>query len=79
MIQTGGGLVYHQNANGKIGVTFVLPYIDGIKGEKGARKDIITVKPEDIDEELILSHIQMFFKEILEWECFLRQMIGFNH
>ncbi|GAG71005.1 unnamed protein product [marine sediment metagenome] len=78
MIQSGGGLVYHQNANGKIQCMFILPYIEGIKGEKGVTRDIGAFKPEDIDESLILSHIHKFFKEILEWECFLREPIGFK-
>lgn len=79
MIQSGGGLVYHQLANGKVSVTFLLPYIEGIKGEKGAKKEIGIFKPEFIDENHVLTQIELFFKEILEWECFLRQPIGFNH
>lgn len=77
-IKQGGGLAYSQNVNGKISVLIVYPYIHGIKGEAGASKEISIYKPHTITEDLVLRHLDKFFRQSVQWECFLREPIGYK-
>ena len=79
LIRHGGGLLFTQEANGKVATFIIEPFIEGMKGKKGAHKQLETHKPEQISEKLNIDYLQKFYRELLEWECFLRQPIGFNH
>lgn len=77
-VKQGGGLAYSQNVNGKISALIIFPYIHGIKGEEGASKEISLYKPHTITEDLVLRHLEQFFRQSVQWECFLREPIGYK-
>jgi hypothetical protein len=77
-IKHGGGIMYTQNANGKISAMIIYPYIEELKGQEGTTKDLGMFKPNQIDETTIIGHVEDFFRETLQWECFLREPIGYK-
>jgi len=78
-----GYLNYAQSANGRISVFALSPYIEGIKSRLPVR-EIGHFEPEEITQDLILSHVALFLDLITDWhnatpgdETIHRQPIGF--
>jgi hypothetical protein len=69
MIKNNGALVYQQLFNGKIMVMIVSPYIEGY-GDPKPPKTLEILRPNELNEPFILRHLEVFLKDITEWEDF---------
>ena len=78
-MKSGAFLFFSQDANGKITVWMTYPFIEGIKGEPGKEKHFGMFVPKDINQQLVFDYFDDFMGEVLHWECYLRNPIGFNH
>ena len=76
--KTGGGLMYAQQANGKVNSFIILPFIENIKGDKNDTQEINSCHISDINEEMIKGDLITFLQKLLDWECLLREPIGFK-
>lgn len=77
--KSGGGLMYAQQANGKVNSFIIFPFIENnIKGTENDTKEIDACHLHEIDEEMIKGDLITFLQELLDWECFLREPIGFK-
>ena len=81
-IRHGGLLVYQQLFNGKILVMIHHPFIEGY-GEPRPPRNIAIYRPEEISEESLIRHLDLFVSEIAEWEDYddddvSTKRIGFN-
>lgn len=78
LVKKGGDLVYSQMANGKISAYIHFPYIEGIFGDPGRILEIGVFLPVDINQELIMEHIEIFLEQIVKWEKEEKTLIGFH-
>ena len=67
MIKSNGALIYQQLFNGKVMIMTVAPYIEGY-GEPKPPKPLEILRPEELSSSFIIRHVEMFLKEITEWE-----------
>lgn len=67
MIKSNGALIYQQLFNGKVMIMTVAPYIEGY-GEPKPPKPLEILRPEELSEGFIIRHVEVFLKEITEWE-----------
>ncbi len=67
MIKSNGALIYQQLFNGKVMVMVSNPFIEGY-GEPKAPITLEILRPEEIKPEFIIKHIDIFIKNIMEWE-----------
>ena len=80
VFRSNGALAYQQLFNGKIVCWMNYPYIDGV-GEPRPPKTIEIVRPTEINDAVILRHMELFIKELTAWEDFdddIPQKIGFQ-
>lgn len=77
-IKNGGALMYAQQANGKITSFLVMPFIENLKGTANNLKELDSCHLHEINEDVILGDLVRFMQEMLDWECFLREPIGFT-
>ena len=67
MIKSNGALIYQQLFNGKVMIMTVSPYIEGY-GEPKPPKPLEILRPNELTEGFIIRHVEIFLKEITEWE-----------
>ncbi|MEM9545043.1 MAG: hypothetical protein AAGA77_03675 [Bacteroidota bacterium] len=67
MIKSNGALIYQQLFNGKVMIMTVSPYIEGY-GEPKPPKPLEILRPEELTSSFIIRHVEVFLKEITEWE-----------
>jgi hypothetical protein len=78
LIKKGGYLSYSQIANGKISVFVHYPYIEDIYGEPDRILEVGIFSPEEINQDMILGHVEQFLDEIVKWEKEEKKLIGFH-
>lgn len=67
MIKSNGALIYQQLFNGKVMIMTVSPYIESY-GEPKPPKPLEILRPEELTVGFIIRHMEIFLKEITEWE-----------
>lgn len=67
MIKSNGALVYQQLFNGKIMVMIMSPSIEGY-GEAKPPKMLEILRPEELQSNFILRHLELFLNDITDWE-----------
>ncbi|MEE9437885.1 MAG: hypothetical protein V3V14_02725 [Saprospiraceae bacterium] len=67
MIKNNGALIYQQLFNGKVMIMTMAPYIEGY-GEAKPPKPLEILRPEELTHSFIIRHVELFLKEITEWE-----------
>jgi hypothetical protein len=67
MVKNNGALIYQQLFNGKVMIMTVSPYIEGY-GEPKPPKPLEILRPDELTEPFIIRHVEVFLKEITEWE-----------
>jgi len=77
LIKYGGYLCYSQASNGKIHVWIGFPMIEKIKDVE-EKKVVALLPPMEINSEIILTQVQVFLKEMIQWEKDYREVIGFK-
>ncbi len=80
LIKSNGMLVYQQLFNGKIMVSILYPFIEGLAKPRPP-KQVEILRPEELKPVFILRHVEEFLKEIIAWEDYdddIPQQIGFN-
>jgi hypothetical protein len=82
MVKMNGVLIYQQLFNGKVMVMISPPYIDGY-GEPTPPRSLEILRPDELKEPFVVRHVELFLKEITEWEDFddeqpHKSSIGFN-
>jgi hypothetical protein len=82
MVKMNGTLIYQQLFNGKVMVMISPPYIDGY-GEPTPPRSLEILRPDELKEPFVVRHVELFLKEITEWEDFdddqpNKSSIGFN-
>ena len=80
LIKSNGNLVYQQLFNGKIMVTIMYPFIEGL-GKPRPPKNVEILRPAELKPPFILRHVEEFLKEVIGWEDFdddVPQPIGFQ-
>ncbi|GAB4123114.1 MAG: hypothetical protein OHK0045_12760 [Raineya sp.] len=75
-VKYGGTLSYAQTYNRSINVTIYFPYIEQWV-EKKEPLVLGNFEPEEIEEALIIKHIERFLSEMTSWESNEREPIGF--
>lgn len=87
MIKNNGGLIYQQLFNGKIMAMVNQPHIEGY-GERKEPQFVEIVTTEEINEVLILEHVEIMLEILTQWEDFddegpqkktVFNPIGFQH
>lgn len=87
MVKNNGAMIYQQLFNGKIMVMLVNPYIEGY-GEAKSPHSLAILRPDEISEATIFSHVESLLNDITEWEDYddddkhtkvAFQPIGFQH
>ena len=69
MVKTNGALIYQQLFNGKIMVMVMNPMIEGY-GEAKGPKTLAILRPDELNERLIINHVEVLLTDIIEWEDF---------
>lgn len=82
MVKNNGALIYQQLFNGKVMVMILSPYIEGY-GEPKPPKSLEILRPDELNKSFIIRHMELFLKDITEWEDFdddqpSKSNIGFN-
>ncbi|MCB0646904.1 MAG: hypothetical protein KDC49_09580 [Saprospiraceae bacterium] len=82
MVKNNGALIYQQLFNGKIMVMLMSPYIEGY-GDPKPPKTIEILRPDELNKSFIIRHMELFLKDITEWEDFdddqpVKNNTGFN-
>lgn len=83
MIKSNGSLIYQQLFNGKIMVMIMSPVIEGY-GEPKPPRAVEILRPDELREPFLLRHLELFLKDITDWEDFdddepqQKHTIGFN-
>ncbi len=85
LIKHNGMLIYQQLFNGKLEVMIVYPFIEGYN-KPHPPKMVAIYRPEEIQAPFLIRHVEMFLREIINWEDFdddnpnnkPTQPIGFN-
>ncbi|MDH3648060.1 MAG: hypothetical protein OEQ53_00160 [Saprospiraceae bacterium] len=80
LIKSNGMLIYQQLFNGKVMVSIMYPFIEGLAKPKPP-KQIEILRPEELKLPFILRHVEEFLKEIIAWEDYdddVPQQIGFS-
>ncbi len=67
LIKHNGMLIYQQLFNGKVEVLLVLPFIEGY-GKPVPPKMVAIYRPEEIIQPFIIRHVELFLKEVVNWE-----------
>lgn len=67
MVKSNGALIYQQLFNGKVMIMTVSPYIEGY-GDPKPPKPLEILRPEELTQSFIIRHVEVFLKEITEWE-----------
>ena len=67
LIKHNGMLIYQQLFNGKVEVLLVLPFIEGY-GKPAPPKMVAIYRPEEIIQPFIIRHVELFLKEVVNWE-----------
>ena len=78
LVKKGGDLAYSQIANGKISTYIHFPYIEGVFGDPERIMEIGVFLPDEIDQKLIMEHIEVFLGQIVKWEKEEKTLIGFH-
>ncbi len=87
MVKNNGALIYQQLFNGKLMVMLASPYIEGY-GEAKPPRSLEIIRPDEVTEDLVHSHVERLLNDIIEWEDFDDddrnkkvpfQPIGFQH
>ncbi len=87
MIKNNGGLIYQQLFNGKIMAMVNQPHIEGY-GERKEPQFVEIVTPDEINEVLVLEHVEIMLEILTQWEDFddegpqkktVFNPIGFQH
>ena len=87
MVKNNGALIYQQLFNGKLMVMLSTPHIEGY-GEAKPPRSVEIIRPDEVTEDLIQSHVELLLNAIVEWEDFddddrnkkvAFQPIGFQH
>ena len=69
MVKYNGSLIYQQLFNGKIMVMIQSPYIEGY-GEQKPPAPIEILRPDELTYPFIIRHLELFLKDITDWEDF---------
>ena len=83
LIKHNGMLIYQQLFNGKVEVLIVLPFIEGY-GKPMPPKMVAIYRPEEIQSPFIIRHVELFLREVINWEDYdddqqvATQPIGFQ-
>ena len=80
LIKSNGMLVYQQLFNGKVLISIVYPFIEGL-GQPRQPKNVEIVRPAELKPPFILRHVEEFLKEVIGWEDYdddVPQPIGFH-
>ncbi len=83
MIKSNGSLIYQQLFNGKIIVMIISPHIEGY-GQPKPPTTIEILRPDELKAPFIIRHMELFLKDITDWEDFdddqpqKSNTIGFN-
>ncbi len=80
LIKSNGMLVYQQLFNGKVMITIIYPFIEGL-GQPRPPKNLEIMRPAELKPPFILRHVEEFLKEIIGWEDYdddVPQPIGFH-
>ena len=80
LIKSNGMLIYQQLFNGKIVVSIMYPFIEGL-GQPRQPKSVEIVRPAELKAPFILRHVEEFLKEVIGWEDYdddVPQPIGFQ-
>ncbi|NND32092.1 MAG: hypothetical protein HKN76_05825 [Saprospiraceae bacterium] len=80
LIKSNGNLVYQQLFNGKVMITIMFPFIEGL-GKPRPPKNVEILRPAELKPPFLLRHVEEFLKEIIGWEDFdddVPQPIGFQ-
>jgi hypothetical protein len=87
MVKDIGAVIYQQLFNGKIMVMIISPHIEG-HGDPKPPSPIAILKPEEITEAAIYTHVEQMLDVLIEWEDYddedksakrAFQPIGFRH
>ena len=76
-IKFGGYLCYTQSSNGKVHVWINFPTIEKIKDQE-ERKVLGEYDPSDIAEDMIVGDVEQFLVEMVKWENYHKEPIGFK-
>ena len=71
-IKKPGYLNFAQSISGKIGIAVIYPFVEDLQNEPSTLL-LAQHEPEDINEDLIMSHVMKFLEEIAKWEVNWRQ------
>jgi hypothetical protein len=63
----GGALIFTESYSGDVYVFITFPQAD-LPGDENGTKEIGLFHPQDITEKLILEKVDVFLKEMTEWE-----------
>ncbi len=80
LIKSNGMLIYQQLFNGKVMITVVYPFIEGL-GQPRPPKNLEIMRPDELKNPFIVRHVEEFLKEIIGWEDYdddVPQPIGFH-
>jgi hypothetical protein len=82
MVKNNGAIIYQQLFNGKVIIMIVGPHIEGY-GEPKPPRTIEILRPDELKIPFILRHVDMLFKEIIDWEDYddnepAKSAIGFQ-
>ncbi|MCZ2100912.1 MAG: hypothetical protein LC107_05190 [Chitinophagales bacterium] len=69
MIKSNGSLIYQQLFNGKIMVMLQSPNIEGY-GQPKPPFPLEILRPDELTNPFILRHLELFLKDITDWEDF---------
>lgn len=69
LIKHNGSLIYQQLFNGKVLVLINYPYIENY-GQPQPPRTIAIYRPEELNDNYYLRHLETFVQEVLLWEDF---------
>lgn len=67
-LKKGAALCFSQMISGKVRVWMEYPYVEGVQAEKEPTKNLVTVDPSYINENLVSGYVQQFLHEITAYE-----------
>ena len=80
-VKSNGMLIYQQLFNGKIMISILYPFIEGLAKPKPP-KSVEILRPEELKPAFIIRHVEEFLKEMISWEDYdddaPHQTIGFQ-
>lgn len=69
MVKSNGSLIYQQLFNGKIMIMLQSPNIEGY-GEPKPPVPLEILRPDELTTPFIIRHLELFLKDITDWEDF---------